>query len=90
MVRNLALCATVGNVRVAQGVPLSFGVRRPAVTFRATNGHSPCNKATAGRRTPKLPDSINMTVPNNDNFALQLFGDRADARLVGNQRTILL
>jgi len=28
MVRNLALCATVGNVRVARGVPLSFGVRR--------------------------------------------------------------
>jgi len=38
----------------------------------------------------ELPDSINMTFPDNNDFALQLFGDCSDSRLIGNQRTILL
>ena len=38
----------------------------------------------------KLPYSINMTFPDNNDFALQLFCDCADPWLVGNQRTILL
>ena len=36
------------------------------------------------------PDPIGVSFPNNNDVALQLFGDRADSRLVGNQSTILL
>jgi len=99
MVRNLALCTTVGK---REGRPSSSVYVRYASACRGATSRAPVFQTSQslglGRlRHDKLkhighelPDSINMTFPDNNDFALQLFGDRADPRLVGNQCTILL